>query len=43
MDGFFCACDLSNVCGVIDGSHISFFPQKLDQCVSVISIDYYCK
>jgi tetrahydromethanopterin S-methyltransferase subunit D len=39
---FFYACDLFNVCGVIDGLHISFF-QKLDKHVITILIDYYCR
>jgi tetrahydromethanopterin S-methyltransferase subunit D len=39
-NGFFYACNLLNVCGVIDGSHIPFF-QKLDKNVITIFIDYY--
>jgi hypothetical protein len=42
MDEFFHACGLFNVCGAIDGSHISL-SQKLDKRIIVVPANYYCK
>jgi hypothetical protein len=39
-NGFFYACDLFNVCGVIEGSYIPF-SQKLDKHVITIFTNYY--
>jgi hypothetical protein len=40
MDGFSYACGLANVCGAIDGSHISL-SQKLDKQVTIVYVELF--
>ncbi len=42
MDGFFDACSLPNVCGAIDGSHISL-SQMLNKQIITILTNYSCR